>query len=127
MKFTATKNLLFFVLVSLFAPFSMAADNTSAVQEIAGVVAGMNHFASDEQKARLMELSEDESLADGIRRMASTVANIQHFPNDEGKELMARIIANEAAPERGKTLARIIAGFAHMVSAEDKATLQAML
>jgi hypothetical protein len=127
MKFTATIKILIFVLISLFTQFSMAADNGSALSDIAGVVAGMNHFPSDADKGKLMMLSEDDSLAQGIRDMASTVANIQHFANDEGKEAMARIIANEQAPDRAKTLARIIAGFLHIVSAEDKATLEAML
>ncbi len=126
MKLTIIKKVLAFTLMGLFAQFSMA-DNASAVKDIAGVVAGMNHFPSDQEKAKLMALSADDTLAEGVRDMASTVANIQHFANAEGKDAMARIMANDQAPDNAKALAGIIARFAHMASAEEKAILTAML
>ena len=127
MKLSAIKKLTVFILISMFTQFSMAADNASAVSEIAGIVAGMNHFPSDADKTKLMAIAEDGMLAQGVRDMATTVANIQHFPNDEGKAAMARIMENEQAPEMAKTLASIIANFAHMVGADDKAKLEAMM
>ena len=123
MKSSAIFKLSAFVLTALFTHFSFA-DNASSAEEIAGIVASMNHFPSDADKTALMAIAEDDSLAQAVRDMATTVANIQHFPNDEGKAAMARIMEDEEAPERGRVLAGIIANFAHMVSAEDKAKLE---
>ena len=111
-------------LLGLFSQFAMA-DNASSATEIAGIVASMNHFASDADKAKLMAIAADDSLAAPIRAMATAVNNIAHAANAEGKAAMASIVGSPQAPDPAKTLAGIIANFNHMASADDKAKLSA--
>jgi hypothetical protein len=104
--------------IGLFSPFAMA-DNASSAKEIAGIVVGMSHFPSDAEKAQLMAISADDSLADAVRAMATAVSNISHAANAEGKAAMANIVGSQA-PDRAKALAGAIASFNHAASADDK-------
>ena len=118
-----TKKLAVAAVAVLFTQFATADNhNPTAFREIAGIVASMNHFASDADKARLAEIAADESIAANLRTMATTVASINHTTSAEGKAAMAEIQAGDA-PEVGKTLAGIIANFNHMASDADKATI----
>ena len=110
-------------IVGLFSQFSMAQDNASAIKEVADIVASINHFPSDADKDRLMAISDDDSLFDGIRAMATAVSNFAHAANADGKAAMASLQANDQAPDRAKALAGIIANMNHMASADAKATL----
>jgi hypothetical protein len=125
MQLALIKKVMIIAVLGLFSQFSMA-DNASALRDIAGIVASLNHFPSDADKATLMEISGDESLAGGIRDMATAVSNISHAANAEGKEAMARIVASDQAPDVAKSLAGIIASLNHTASAEAKATLAAI-
>ena len=110
-------------IVGLFSQFSMAQDNASAIKEVADIVASINHFPSDADKDRLMAISDDDSLFDGIRAMATAVSNFAHAANADGKAAMASLQAMDQIPDRPKALAGIIANFNHMASADAKATL----
>jgi len=110
-------------IVGLFSQFSMAQDNASAIKAVADIVASINHFPSDADKDRLMAISDDDSLFDGIRAMATAVSNIAHAANADGKAAMASLQAMDQIPDRPKALAGIIANFNHMASADAKATL----
>ena len=112
-------------LFTLFSQFSMA-DNASSSTEIAGILVGMNHFASDDDKAKLAMIAADDSLAQGVRDMASATANLNHASNDADKALMAGIVAAEQAPERAKVLAAAISGFNHAASADAKEKITMM-
>lgn len=126
MKSALSRKIAVFALCGLFSSLSMA-DNASSATEIAGILVAMNHFASDADKAKLMAIAADESLAGAVRDMATAVANIAHAATAEGKAAMAAIQAGPAeTPERAKVMAGVIAGFNHMVSAEDKARLTEM-
>ena len=123
MKLALTRKILVIALFGLFSQFSMA-DNASSATEIAGILVAMNHFASDADKAKLMAISADESLAGPVREMATAVANIAHAANADGKAAMAAIQARtDGTPDRAKVLAGAIAGFNHMASADDKAEI----
>ena len=110
-------------IVGLFSQFSMAQDNASAIKEVADIVASINHFPSDADKDRLMAISDDDSLFDGIRAMATAVSNIAHAANADGKAAMASLQANDQIPDRAKALAGIIGNMNHTASADAKATL----
>ena len=97
--------------------------NALALKAIADIVASINHFPSDSDKATLAEIVENDGLAQGVRAMATAVSGISHGPTDEGKAAMARIQQNTQAPDIAKQLAGIIAGINHTASDSDKATL----
>lgn len=122
MKLTLVRKMIAIALIGVFSQFSMA-DNASSTTEIAGIVASMNHFPSDADKAKLMAISGDDSLAGGVRSMAMAVTNIAHAANAEDKAAMADIAGNAEASDGAKALAGIIGNFNHMASADDKAKL----
>lgn len=122
MKSTLIRKIIGVILLGAFSQFSMA-DNVSSATEIAGIVASMNHFASDADKAKLMVIAADDSLAGAVRTMATAVTNIAHAANAEGKAAMATLAANDQAPDRARALAGVIGNFNHMASADDKAKL----
>ena len=123
-----TKLLMVLTLGGLFSQSVMAQDAAAlgAMKQIADIVANLNHFPSDSDKAALAEISGNESFPQGLRNMADAVANISHSATAEGKAAMAAIEANDAAPDAAKQLAGIIAGVNHVASAEAKATLAAL-
>ncbi len=125
MKLTLLRNLIAIALLGVFTQYSAAQDTNAmgALKQIADIVASINHFPSDSNKAALTEISSNDSLPQGIRDMATAVANIAHAANAEGKEAMARIQASDQAPERAKSLATLIANFNHMLDDDAKATL----
>lgn len=123
MKIKLSGLLLLPVLIALFPQASLAQDADGALKQIADIVANLNHFPSDADKATLASISGNESYPVGLRGMASAVANINHAPTAEDKEVLAGIQANEAAPANAKELAGIIAGINHTASADAKARL----
>ena len=107
MNISGTVMSLLFVLLGLSTPLALAADSAASAEQIAGIVASMNHFPSETDKAALMAIAADDSISQAVRDMASTVARIQHFPDADGKAAMASIVANEQVTERGRVLAGI--------------------
>jgi len=110
-------------LIGLFSQPTLAQEPGDALKQIADIVASLNHFPSDSDKATLAEISGNDSFPQALRNMADTVANISHSATAEGKEAMAAIQANMDAPESARTLAGIIASINHVASADAKATL----
>ncbi len=122
MKLGITKTFVAIALVGLFSQFSLAQQD-EALATIAGIVANLNHFPSDDDKATLMALAENAGERRGIQLLATTVSNIAHSANAEGKEAMNQIIAAEQAPANVKAVAEIVLEFMHSASTEAKATL----
>lgn len=125
MTFALTRKIIAVAAIAAFSQFAVA-DNASAFREIADIVASINHFPSDADKAALMAISSDDSLAGPLREMATAVSNISHSATAEGKAAMAEVIANAQVPDNPKVLAGIIVELNHMPSADAKATIAAM-
>jgi hypothetical protein len=123
MKITLIRKLVAVALIALFSQFSLAQDAGGAIKQIADIVASINHFPSDADKAALADIAGNDALPEGVRNMATAVSNISHAASAEGKAMMAGIQANGEAPDRAKSLAGIIASLNHMPSDEAKATL----
>ncbi|MFT6329973.1 MAG: hypothetical protein ACJAYN_001908 [Bermanella sp.] len=125
MKLTLIKSFAAIALLGFFTQFSAAQDVTpmAAAKQIADIVASINHFPSDEDKAALAIISADNSLPQNVRDMATAVSTIAHSANDEGKIAMTRIQASDKAPDSAKSLAGMIANFNHMLSDEQKQKL----
>ena len=126
MKLTLTRKIIAIALIGMFSQFSLAQDAGTALKEIADIVASLNHFPSDGDKATLMAISDNDGLPGGVRAMATAVSSFAHATNDEGKEAMAGIQSNDQAPDRAKALAGIIASLNHTASADAKAELASL-
>ena len=114
---------LLIVVIGLFPQLSLAQGAGGVLKEIADIVASINHFPSDADKTKLMAISDNGNLPQGLRGMATAVATINHSTNAEGKEALARIAASDQAPDRAKALAGIISDLNHVPSDEAKSTL----
>jgi hypothetical protein len=123
MKKTLTRSLMVLLLGGFFSQAALAQNGGAHLKTIADIVASLNHFPSDADKAALAEIVADENLPQGLRNMASTVANISHAASAEGKEQMAAIQASDQAPDTAKALAGIIASVNHTASDDAKSTL----
>lgn len=108
--------------ITLFSQFALA-DAASAQKTIVDILAGMNHFPSDEQKTELMAIAADENSGRGMQMVATAVSNIQHAPDAEGKASMEMLIDYERASDDLKALAAVVLGFNHMASDDAKAVL----
>ena len=127
MKKALIRQLAIFTFAGLFTQFALADNhNPTAFREIAGIVASINHFPSDADRAKLTEIAADESIAEPLRVMATAVANISHSATAEGKAAMAAIQGSEV-PDRAKGLAGIIANLNHVPSDADKASIAGWL
>lgn len=124
MKNTILKKFLLIAVIGLFSQFSVAQDaNSAAAKQIADIVASLNHFPSDADKATLSAISGNSALAQGLRDMANAVSGIQHAATAEGKSAMAALQAAADTPDRGKALAGIIENINHTASADAKAQI----
>ena len=125
MKKGLLKNLMLVVAIVSFAPFAVA-DDAMAAKTIAGIVAELNHFPSDDQKATLMEIAGDDEVSDSIKAIAEAVHGIQHQPTDEAKTALQAIVADGSADATTKALAEVVMGLNHQASEEAKAALAAI-
>ncbi|MBT3530922.1 MAG: hypothetical protein HOF74_13520 [Gammaproteobacteria bacterium] len=125
MKTTIFKKLILLIAVGVFSQFAMAQneDNAAAIKQVADIVAGINHFPSDDALATLDGIAANGGLAQAIRDMANAAANIEHSANEEGRGAMEALQNNTQMPERGRVLAGIIENFSHTCSDADKERL----
>ncbi|MFK7863762.1 MAG: hypothetical protein AB8B95_05985 [Pseudohongiellaceae bacterium] len=103
--------------------FAQSTADTSALSEIATIVAGINHFPSDGDMTTLEEIIGNSDVSQNVRIIADTVINIEHSANEEGKGAMESIQASSQASAEMKVLAEVIANLSHMASPDAKEQL----
>lgn len=120
------KKLIAAILICAFAPF-VYADNDEATEVIAGVLMNLNHFPSDDDKAALQGLIDDDGVGRAFKAVANAVMGIEHSASEEGKSMLARVLEADDADPRAKTLAQVVMDLEHGASDEAKASVQALL
>ena len=118
------KKICFMCVMMLMVQPVMAA--TSAVQEMAGVLVGLEHYATDSQKSRLMELARNAST-NQEKVVANAIANENHTVADADKPKLKRVIDDETTPSEVRDLAGIILNLNHKPSSQDKNKLQQIM
>ena len=99
---------------------------TSAVQEMAGVLVGLEHYATNSQKSRLMELARNAGTQQE-KVVANAIANVNHTVADADKPKLKRVIDDETTPSEVRDLAGIILNLNHKPSSQDKNKLQQIM
>lgn len=102
--------------------FAQAAPSQN-VKTIAGILAGLNHFASDADKKTLQVIVVATDATAAEKALAQALINVQHTANAEDKAKLEALAKDASAPEAVRTLAATIAGLNHTASAEQKAAL----
>lgn len=93
------------------------------VRTMAGILATLNHFPSDEQKATLQAITTSESATANEKALADALLGVQHSAAADDKAQLDAIVNDSDATEGEKMLAGVIAGLNHTPSAEEKAAL----
>ena len=118
------KKICFMCVMMLMVQPVMAA--TSAVQEMAGVLVGLEHYATDSQKSRLMELARNAGTQQE-KVVANAIANVNHTVADADKPKLKRVIDDETTPAEVRDLAGIILNLNHKPSSTDKNKLHQIM
>jgi hypothetical protein len=98
----------------------------TAVQTMAGILTGLNHFPSDADKQSLKQIVEDKSATADERTVAQALMNVEHKVSDADKAKLEAILEDQKASGSIKTLAGVILGLNHTPSEADKKKLQAL-
>jgi hypothetical protein len=94
---------------------------------IAHILAEMNHFPNDAQKAELLAIAEDPESSRPMQLLAEVVANIQHTVAGDDRVSMERAIqVADRFPPGVETIISGVLEFNHSVSPETKAALEAL-
>ena len=118
------KKICFMCVMMLMVQPVMAA--TSAVQEMAGVLVGLEHYATDSQKSRLMELARNADT-NQEKVVANAIANVNHTVADADKPKLKRVIDDETTSAEVRDLAGIILKINHQPSSTDKNKLHQIM
>jgi hypothetical protein len=113
------------LVLGVTANVAVAAES-KAVQTMAGIVAGLNHFPSAADKATLTTIVDDKATTADERTVAKALLNVQHKAAAGDKASLEAIVADTKATAGVKTLAGTLLSLNHMASADDKAKLQAL-
>ena len=115
------------VLLLIVSATSVAdAGKHTAVQTMAGILTGLNHFPTDADKQSLKQIAEDKSASADERTVAQALMNVQHKVADADKPKLEAIVNDKKAPDSIKTLAGVILNLNHTPSEADKKKLQAL-
>jgi hypothetical protein len=100
------------------------AAQSTAVQTMATILSGLNHFPSDAEKQTLQGLIDAESTTAHERTVAQALLNVNHTPPAADKPKLQAIVDDASAPAGVKTLAGVLVNLNHTPSAEEKEALQ---
>jgi len=97
-----------------------------AIQTMARITMGLNHFPSDDDKATLEGIINSDDTSDEEADIAMAIANIEHKVIEKDIERLSDLINDDSTGEDARKLAGILLRINHAPSDEDKATLAAL-
>jgi hypothetical protein len=110
------------VLVSSTFAAAMQAPSAS-VQTMAGILAKLNHFPNDAEKATLGGIVKSDTATAQEKTIAQAMMTMQHSVSAADKSKLEAIAQDASAPQSVKTLAGVLSRTTHMPSAADKDAL----
>ena len=93
------------------------------VKTMAGILATLNHFASDAEKKTLQGIVASESATAHEKTLATALLNLQHTVTPADKTKLDALMKDESAPAPVRTIAGILSRLNHAASATEKAEL----
>jgi hypothetical protein len=115
------------LLMTCIAVTSLAAAESKAVQTMAGILANLNHFASDSEKATLKGIVEDKATPAPEKTIAQALINVQHTVSAADKPKLQALVSDKDTPASIKTLAEVILALNHTPSDAEKAKLKKLM
>ena len=111
---------------ALFTPFLVAGSADAPVATMAHILVGVNHYPSDEEKAKLAEIAGDADNSEAVQTIAKALHDMQHKVSAGDKEKLQAIVASAEADDEVKTLAEVLMNVNHKASDDAVAKLKAL-
>jgi hypothetical protein len=122
MKITmAIKKALWVLVLGSIAQLALA--QADAAKTIAGILSGVNHYPSEEQKTTLMTIASNKKNSAATKAIAKAVHDMQHAVSADDKVKLAAIVTSAKATASEKELAAIVGSFNHVAGDDVKARL----
>lgn len=113
-------------LLLLAVQLQAAEPDSEPAAVMADIVATMNHFPSDEQKATLAGIAGDSQVDENLRAIAEVIAGVQHQPSGADRQKLQEIADDDSASDEARTLAGALLRFEHKAASQDVAALDAL-
>ncbi len=110
---------------SLFSTGLALADD-AAIKTMARITMSLNHFPSDDDKATLKGIIDNDDSTEEAADIAMAISNIQHKVTEKDTDRLEDIISDDSAGADARKLASILLRINHAPSDEDKTTLAAL-
>jgi hypothetical protein len=102
----------------------VAAQESKAVQTMAGILLTENHFPSDAQKKTLTALAAEPTTTAHEKVLIQAILSMQHSVTAADKPKVQAVMKDASAPAGVKSIATVLDHFLHMPGDADKAILQ---
>lgn len=103
---------------------SVWADASSAVREMARIVAGINHHVTEADRNVLRRIVGDEGATRGERVIADALLQFDHRVTAADRERLEALTEDSSATGEEQVLADIVARLNHQASGKDKERLR---
>ena len=113
-------------LFALFTPFLVAGSGDEPVATMAGILMGVNHYPSDEEKAKLAKIAGNPDNSEAIKTIAMALHDMEHKVSAGDREKLQAIVDSEGTDENVKTLAEVLMNVNHKASDDAVARLKAL-
>ena len=113
------------LLLGLAASIAGAAES-KAVQSMAGILVGLNHFPSAGDKQTLQQIADDKATTADERTVAQALMGVAHMAAAGDKPKLEAIAGDAKASGGVKTLADVLLKVTHHASDADKERLKAL-
>ena len=112
-------------ITSLFSSELVLADD-AAIKTMARITMNLNHFPSDDDKATLKGIIDNDVSTEEAADIALAISNIQHKVAEKDTVRLENIISDDSADANARKLASILLRIHHKPSADDKKALAAL-
>ena len=114
-------------LAGLGAVLLLMAGNVAAdsefIRTMANITMSLNHFPSDEDKAALAAIVDNDESSDEEASIAMAISNLQHKVTGADVARLTDIVDDEDSDEAARKLAGILLRINHAASDDDKGAL----
>lgn len=104
----------------------VAVADSEAIRTMANITMSLNHFPSDDDKAKLKSIVDSEDSSEEEASIAMALSNVQHKVTEADAERLQDIVDDDMSDEEARKLAAILLGINHTASDADKLALAAL-
>jgi len=114
------------IVVTLLLATGLVFADSAAIRTMAKITMSLNHFPSDDDKAALKAIIDNNESSEEEAAIALALSNMQHKVTVTDAERLADIVDDPESDGSARELSGILLGVNHAPSDEDKAALAAL-